>query len=62
MCENKEIQKYNSLEVCDCHSHARDEPRHYVDSLKIKLVFFNGTPPHFVHFCNKIIPAKYEKN
>ena len=33
-----------------------------VHSLKIKFVFFNGTPPHFVHFGNKIIPAKYEKN
>ena len=33
-----------------------------VDSLKIKMVFFFGTPPHFVHFGNKIIPAKYEKN
>ena len=32
------------------------------DSLKIKFVFFNGTPAHFVHFGNKIIPAKYEKN
>ena len=31
------------------------------DSLKIKLVLFNGTPPHFVHFGNKIVPAKYEK-
>ena len=25
------------------------------------MVFFFGTPPHFVHFDNKIIPAKYEK-
>ena len=28
---------------------------------KIKLVFFNGTLPHFVYFGNKIISAKYEK-
>ena len=25
------------------------------------MVFFFGTPTHFVHFGNKIIPAKYEK-
>ena len=25
------------------------------------MVFFFGTPPHFVHFGNKIILAKYEK-
>ena len=25
------------------------------------MVFFFGTPPHFAHFGNKIIPAKYKK-
>ena len=25
------------------------------------MVFFFGTPPHFLHFGNKIRPAKYEK-
>ena len=25
------------------------------------MAFLFGTPPHFVHFGNKIIPAKYEK-
>ena len=24
------------------------------------MEFFFRTPPHFVHFVNKIIPAKYE--
>ena len=41
--------------------HLQQEYGDWGDSLKIKLVFFNGTPPHFVHFGNKIIPAKYEK-
>ena len=31
-------------------------------SPKIKMAFVFGTPPHFVHFGNKITPAKFEKN